>query len=110
MTRLDERLRCHYAQLAPQEQRIADFVLDHYDDLVSYNSAELARLAGVSKATVSRLFKRLGYEKYKDMREEQRNLRQSGLPVADNRDVVQGNTLLARHYKQEMAKIGRAHV
>ncbi|XXF10745.1 MurR/RpiR family transcriptional regulator [Pseudomonas sp. D1-3] len=105
MTRLDERLRSHYAQLAPQEQRIADFVLDHYDDLVSYNSAELARLAGVSKATVSRLFKRLGYEKYKDMREEQRNLRQSGLPVADNRDVVQGNTLLARHYKQEMANL-----
>lgn len=105
MTRLDERLRSHYSQLAPQEQRIADFVLDHYDDLVSYNSAELARLAGVSKATVSRLFKRLGYEKYKDMREEQRSLRQSGMPVADSRDVVQGNTLLARHYKQEMANL-----
>ncbi|PZW43456.1 MurR/RpiR family transcriptional regulator [Pseudomonas sp. URMO17WK12:I2] len=105
MTRLDERLRSHYSQLSPQEQRIADFVLDHYDDLVSYNSAELARLAGVSKATVSRLFKRLGYEKYKDMREEQRSLRQSGMPVADSRDVVQGNTLLARHYKQEMANL-----
>lgn len=105
MNQLDERLRNHYSQLAPQEQRIADFVLDHYDDLVSYNSAELARLAGVSKATVSRLFKRLGYEKYKDMREEQRTLRQSGMPVADSRDVVQGNTLLARHYKQEMANL-----
>lgn len=105
MNQLDERLRSHYSQLAPQEQRIADFVLDHYDDLVSYNSAELARLAGVSKATVSRLFKRLGYEKYKDMREEQRTLRQSGMPVADSRDAVQGNTLLARHYKQEMANL-----
>ena len=31
MTRLDERLRSHYSELAPQEQRIADFVLDHYD-------------------------------------------------------------------------------
>ena len=105
MQQLDERLRSQYAQLSPQEQRIADFVFDHFDDLISYNSAELARLSGVSKATVSRLFKRLGYEKYKDMRDELRTLRQSGMPLTDNRDAVQGNTLLARHYKQEMANL-----
>ncbi|WP_017348013.1 MurR/RpiR family transcriptional regulator HpxU [Pantoea sp. A4] len=105
MKQLDERLREHYSQLSPQEQRIADFVFDHFDDLISYNSAELARLSGVSKATVSRLFKRLGYEKYKDMRDELRILRQSGMPLTDNRDAVQGNTLLARHYKQEMANL-----
>jgi DNA-binding MurR/RpiR family transcriptional regulator len=105
MKQLDERLRSHYPQLSPQEQRIADFVFDHFDDLISYNSAELARLSGVSKATVSRLFKRLGYEKYKDMRDELRILRQSGMPLTDNRDAVQGNTLLSRHYKQEMANL-----
>ncbi len=59
MKQLDERLRTHYPQLSLQEQRIADFIFDHFDDLISYNSAELARLSGVSKATVSRLFKRL---------------------------------------------------
>lgn len=105
MKQLDERLRSHYPQLSPQEQRVGDFVFDHFDDLISYNSAELARLSGVSKATVSRLFKRLGYEKYKDMRDELRTLRQSGVPLTDNRDAVQGNTLLARHYKQEMANL-----
>lgn len=105
MKQLDERLRNHYPQLSPQEQRAADFIFDHFDDLISYNSAELARLSGVSKATVSRLFKRLGYEKYKDMRDELRTLRQSGMPLTDNRDAVQGNTLLSRHYKQEMANL-----
>lgn len=105
MKQLDERLRNHYPQLSPQEQRAADFIFDHFDDLISYNSAELARLSGVSKATVSRLFKRLGYEKYRDMRDELRTLRQSGMPLTDNRDAVQGNTLLARHYKQEMANL-----
>ncbi|MXP50624.1 MurR/RpiR family transcriptional regulator HpxU [Pantoea sp. Eser] len=105
MQQLDKRLRSHYSQLSPQEQRIADFVFDHFDDLISYNSAELARLSGVSKATVSRLFKRLGYEKYKEMRDELRILRQSGMPLTDNRDAVQGNTLLSRHYKQEMANL-----
>lgn len=105
MQQLDERLKGQYAALSPQEQRVADFIFDHFDDLISYNSAELATLSGVSKATVSRLFRRLGYEKYKDMRDELRTLRQSGMPLADNRDAVQGNTLLARHYKQEMANL-----
>ncbi|QHA85782.1 MurR/RpiR family transcriptional regulator HpxU [Serratia rhizosphaerae] len=105
MQQLDERLKAQYAALSPQEQRVADFIFDHFNDLISYNSAELARLSGVSKATVSRLFKRLGYDKYKDMRDELRTLRQSGMPLTDNRDAVQGNTLLARHYKQEMANL-----
>ncbi|ROG90815.1 MurR/RpiR family transcriptional regulator HpxU [Klebsiella pneumoniae] len=98
-------MKGQYASLSPQEQRVADFIFDHFDDLISYNSAELAQLSGVSKATVSRLFKRLGYDKYKDMRDELRTLRQSGMPLTDQRDAVQGNTLLARHYKQEMANL-----
>ncbi|HDV0213629.1 TPA: MurR/RpiR family transcriptional regulator HpxU [Klebsiella pneumoniae] len=105
MQQLDERLKGQYASLSPQEQRVADFIFDHFDDLISYNSAELAQLSGVSKATVSRLFKRLGYDKYKDMRDELRTLRQSGMPLTDQRDAVQDNTLLARHYKQEMANL-----
>lgn len=107
MEPLDERLKGQYVTLSPQEQRVADFIFDHFDDLISYNSAELAQLSGVSKATVSRLFKRLGYEKYKDMRDELRTLRQSGMPLTDQRDAVQGNTLLARHYKQEMANLAQ---
>ncbi|GAA0478179.1 MULTISPECIES: MurR/RpiR family transcriptional regulator [Tatumella] len=105
MKQLDQRLESHYPRLSPQEKRVADFVFDHFDDVISYNSAELARLSGVSKATVSRLFKRLGYEKYKDMHDEMRTLRQSGMPLTDNRDAVQGNTLLSRHYKQEIANL-----
>ncbi|WJV53049.1 MurR/RpiR family transcriptional regulator [Pectobacteriaceae bacterium CE90] len=105
MKQIDERLRSQYSELSPQEQRVAAFIFDHFDDLISYNSAELARLSGVSKATVSRLFRRLGYPSYREMRDELRTLRQSGMPLTDNRDAVQGNTLLARHYKQEMANL-----
>ncbi|QOV69679.1 MurR/RpiR family transcriptional regulator [Citrobacter sp. BDA59-3] len=105
MQQLDTRLRECYNELSPQEQRVASFIMDHFDDLMSYNSAELARLSGVSKATVSRLFKRLGYDRFKEMRDEVRTLRQSGMPLTENRDAVQGNTLLARHYKQEMANL-----
>lgn len=107
MTQIDERLRSRYSTLSGQEQRIADFIFTHFDDVIGYNSAELARLSGVSKATVSRLFKLLGYASYRDVREELRTLRQSGMPLAESRDAVQGNTLLARHYKQEMANLAQ---
>ncbi len=107
MTQIDERLRSRYSTLSGQEQRIADFIFTHFDDVIGYNSAELARLSGVSKATVSRLFKRLGYASYREVREELRTLRQSGMPLAESRDAVQGNTLLARHYKQEMANLAQ---
>lgn len=105
MKQIDERLRSEYDQLAPQEQKVAKFIFAHLDDLISYNSTELARIAGVSKATVSRLFKRLGYDSYRHMRDELRTLRQSGMPVTENRDAVQGNVLLNRHYKQELANM-----
>lgn len=105
MERLDKRLKAHYAVLSPQEKRIADFIFDHFDDLIGYNSAELAQLSGTSKATVSRLFRRIGYEKYRDMRDELRTLRQSGLPLTESREAVQGNTLLSRHYQQELANL-----
>lgn len=102
MKPFDERLRAAYARLSPQEQRIAGFIADNFDDMTSYNSAELARLSGVSKATASRLFRRLGYENYRQVRDEIRSLRQSGMPLADRDDAARDDTLLARHYKQEL--------
>ncbi|TKI03317.1 MurR/RpiR family transcriptional regulator [Martelella alba] len=107
MKPFDERLRAAYARLSPQEQRIAGFIIDNLDDMTSYNSAELARLSGVSKATASRLFRRLGYANYRQVRDELRTLRQSGMPVVDRGDATRGDTLLARHYKQEMFNLAQ---
>lgn len=61
--------------------------------------------SGVLKAAVSRPFKRLDYDKYKDIRDELRTLRQDGMPFTGQRDVVQDNMLLVRHYKREMANL-----
>ncbi len=58
--RIDERITERYAVLSPQERRAAETLLEHLDDLATYRSAELADLAGVSKATMSRLFRSLG--------------------------------------------------
>jgi DNA-binding MurR/RpiR family transcriptional regulator len=79
--RIDQRIDRSYGELTPQEQRVADFILDHLGDLAVYNAAELARLSDVSKATVSRFFRRLGFASAAEVREHARSLRSEGSPV-----------------------------
>lgn len=78
--RIDARIaRCH-SDLSPQERRGADTLLEHLDELATYRAAELAELAGVSKATMSRLFRSLGFEDFDEVREHLRHLRSTGEP------------------------------
>lgn len=79
---IDQKLQEQYDQLTPRERLLADFILDHPQDLALFNTAELARMCGVSKATVSRLFKRLGFSSFREGRAMARRLRQQGVPVA----------------------------
>ncbi|GGF17015.1 MurR/RpiR family transcriptional regulator [Subtercola lobariae] len=76
-----QRIDDSYADLTPQEQRAADFILDHLADLAVYNASELARLSGVSKATVSRLFRSLGFTDAQEVRDHARALRSQGVPL-----------------------------
>ncbi|MEA5453998.1 MurR/RpiR family transcriptional regulator [Sinomonas sp. JGH33] len=101
--RIDERIEQHYAALGPQEQLVADTILNHMGDLAVYNAAELARLSGVSKATVSRLFRRLGFADFHEVKEHARALRSSGVPLATRGSE---DDLLA-HAAQEQENLGR---
>lgn len=81
------RLESAYAELTPQEARAADFMLDNLPDLALYSATELAVSSGVSKATVSRLFRRLGFENSQEVRDHVRGLRSSGTPVVGEADA-----------------------
>ncbi len=94
------RIDQNYSALTPQEQRAADFILDHLDDLAVYSSTEIAAASGVSKATVSRLFRRLGFADAQEVREHARELRMRGVPVGAPRD-------LAAHAAAEHAALDR---
>lgn len=81
-TGLADRIETAYRDLSPQEQRAADFLRDHLADLAVYNATEVAHLSGVSKATISRLYRRLGFENADELRDHVRALRSTGEPVA----------------------------
>ena len=78
--RIDERIADRHDALTPQERRAAATLLEHLDDLATYRAAELAELAGVSRATMSRLFRSLGFEGFDEVREHLRALRSAGEP------------------------------
>lgn len=63
------------------ERQLAEFVLDFPGDLASYAASELASLAGVSNATVTRFIKRLGYQHYDEARRQVRQERGAGSPI-----------------------------
>ena len=100
MSTLAQRIDEGYANLSPQEQRAADFMRDHLADLAVYNATEVARLSGVSKATVSRLYRRLGFDGAEQVRDHVRALRASGTPLAGDAPTSFGS-----HLDSEMANL-----
>ena len=72
------RVRQALPTLHPAERRLGDFVCDFPGELASYSGSELADLAHVSKATVSRFVKRLGYESYEAARRHAREEKLTG--------------------------------
>ena len=73
---LDIRIREQQDALTKCERLVATAVLLHQQDLAQFSLDDLANLVGVSKATVARFFKALGYTSYREARYEK------GLPKA----------------------------
>ncbi|MBY6264007.1 MurR/RpiR family transcriptional regulator [Azospirillum sp. 412522] len=65
---LTARIRDRYGALTPLERRLADVILACPGELSGYSATELAGRAGVSKMTVSRLVRRLGYAGFEEAR------------------------------------------
>ncbi len=78
--RLALRIQERLSQLSPSERQLALLLLERQDDLLTYSAAEMARLAGVSKATAARLFRSLGYSDFQDVRLQAREERNRTAP------------------------------
>ena len=72
------RVRRKLPELHPAERRLGELVCDFPGELASYSASELAALAGVSNATVTRFVRRLGYKSYEDARRDARDEASSG--------------------------------
>lgn len=78
---LREQLRQFRPGMPPGEGAIADLIVNFPGELAGYSASELAQMAKTSKATVSRFVRRLGFEKFDDMRRVIRAESEAGSPL-----------------------------
>ncbi len=62
------RLQGSYGSLRAAEQRVADFVLAHPDELIYLTVTELAERTNTSESTVVRLCQKIGYKGYQEFK------------------------------------------
>ena len=65
---IEQLIRSRYDELSPSDRKLSDVIVARQKDLVAYSATELAQLAGVSKASAARYFKRLGYQDFNEFR------------------------------------------
>ncbi|MDR0215099.1 MAG: MurR/RpiR family transcriptional regulator [Comamonas sp.] len=103
------RVRSQLESLSAAERRLADFMLEFPGELASYAASELAALAGVSNATVSRFIRRLGYASYEEAKRDVRREKESGSPLfqAVKKDAGGQVSLIATHLEQSQSNLAR---
>jgi len=78
-----ERIRERYEKLTPSFRRIADYLLDNYQEAAFLTGSQLAKKLRVDPATVVRFAQRLGYDGYPDLARDVRALVQEELQVQE---------------------------
>lgn len=109
-TRLILRIQDRFEALAPSEQKLAALLVEREDDLLTYSATELAKLAGVSKATAARLFRSLGYRDFNDVRLQAREERNRTAPthrVLAPIEAPKGASSISTHLQTELANLTR---
>lgn len=99
------RVRALLSELPASERRLAQFTLDFSGDLSSYNASELASLAQVSNATVTRLIRRLEYSNYEAARKQIRSERKDDAPHTLSQPLSPSEAALGTHLQESYSKL-----
>lgn len=67
---IEQRIRSGYGDMRKSEQRAADYILDHLNQVRELSLDRLANEAEVSQPTVIRMLKALGFKGYREFRDQ----------------------------------------
>lgn len=92
------RIRAATPDLHPSEKRLAEAILNFPGQLAGYTATELAQMAGVSNATVTRFVRKIGYASFEEARQAVRAEQVAGTALFRvNRDDAPSDGVVARH-------------
>jgi DNA-binding MurR/RpiR family transcriptional regulator len=105
---LTARIRQCRDALSPTERKLAEVLLRHERELLGFSATELAQLAGVSKASAARFFRRLGYADFSAFRQQLRDqpAQQSPLSRIDQ-GPSQAASGLQQHVQGDTARLAQ---
>ncbi|PMH44447.1 DNA-binding protein [Vibrio sp. 10N.286.49.B3] len=78
---LIERITQHYSTLTQGNQRLADYLQLNPEKILILSTNEIAEACSVSKTSVSRFIRKLGYQDYAALRDELLAVRDRGEPI-----------------------------
>lgn len=67
-TSVIENIKHNFEELFPAEKKIAQYILDHLEEVTLLNISQLAKKAHASEASIVRMAKHLGYNGFFQMR------------------------------------------
>ena len=79
---LESRLRRIYGDLSAAERKLADVLLQRQSQVLGYTATELATLAGTSKSSAARFFRRVGFADFEDFRQQMRSYQAEQSPLS----------------------------
>lgn len=93
-------VRDQLPHFSPSERRLAELVIDFPGELASYNASEIATMAGVSNATVTRFVRRIGYANYEAARQQVRVDGETGAALYRIKLKPDDSAFVATHEQQ----------
>lgn len=109
---IEQLIRSRYDGLSPSDRKLSDVIVARQKDLVAYSATELAQLAGVSKASAARYFKRLGYQDFNEFRAAVRARFSSESPLFNLERVTQAGDQpsgFTRHVEADAHNLAEMH-
>lgn len=103
------RIRAATPEFHRSELRLAEAILHFPGQIASYTATELAQMAGVSNATVTRFVRKIGYTSFEEARQAVRAEQLAGTALLRvNRDGASSDGQLARHLAQAHDNLERS--
>lgn len=107
------QIRTHYSDFSKSQKIIADFITNYYDKAAFMTAASLANATSVSESTVVRFANKIGYEGYRDLQNDLKDLIKSKLTTVQrlnlaNSDYTNYTDLISRFMQKDMDNIKKA--
>lgn len=104
------QIRIQYPNLSKSHKIIADYIINYYDKAAFMTAAALGEATSVSESTVVRFANKIGYEGYRDLQNDLRDLIKSKLTTVQRLNLANSNynnytDLISKFMQRDMDNI-----